>query len=254
MSEENDTLETTASEETEEVAEETPVDEAVTEETVAEEAEPEHLYAGKYKSVEELEKAYQEEQKILTRQAQEQARIRKQVEQVLPFVSPPSQQEDVQPSDETEAARQLIGGIVREALQEQFGPLQMQSQVQSFAERHADLEEYLPEIVSKFEAMTDQQRGLLMQANPNFLEDAYYAAKGMRSGQVVEEAKKQGKKEVYEAATKKREAQPESADSVSRKASPKFTQSQVDRMTPEEYAKNADAIFAQAVGEGLPEE
>jgi hypothetical protein len=253
MSEEEiGTTEETTSEET--IVEPAPQEEEtrVAETTTEEEAEAEQLLAGKFKSQEELEKGYLNLESMATKQAQETARIRKQVEQVLPYMSgKPQTQPFPEPADEQEAAKLLVKDMMREVIQEQFGPLQAQSQVQSFAERHPDLEEYLPDIVSKLEAMTDQQRSALMNANPNLLEDEYYRVKGLRTDQVAQEAKKQGKEEVYKSATKKREAQVETASTTHKTKGSVYTLEELNALPIEEYAKVPKSVKDEAMREAM---
>lgn len=145
----------------------------------------ETLYAGKFKSVEELEKAYQNLQPTYTKTSQELQRLRKEATQPMQQNTPqPSQNLANLQNEYPQVVNTLIDEVYKRVHSEVVTPLQQRLEAQNdmteqmylenelakMSTKHADFKEVAPKMME----ILDQKRALM--GLPDYLDVAYTLA------------------------------------------------------------------------------
>ncbi|TYO95133.1 hypothetical protein [Desulfallas thermosapovorans] len=150
--------------------------------------EPEKLYAGKYKTVEELEAAYKEAERGFHNDRQEKAELKRQLDELKAMLTPKPKEQDPKEYREKlierlmeapdEVVTELAEQIADRKLQERLGPVMpviqqqiVNNQVQQFMSAVPDAVEYANDMAAILQAKPD----LINQ--PGWLEKAYMQAK-----------------------------------------------------------------------------
>jgi len=156
-----------------------------------EDKEPERLLAGKYKTVEELEKAYQESQKDFHLDRQDKAELKKELENIKKVLEPKKPEEDPDKRrekilqrlvEEPEAViMELADKIADKKVQERLGPIApvvqqmvVNNQVQAFMSAVPDANEYAEDMAKIIEARPE------ITKKKDWMENVYLAAKTAR--------------------------------------------------------------------------
>lgn len=155
------------------------------------EKEPEKLLAGKYKTVEELEKAYIESQKDFHLDRQDKAELKKELENIKKALEPKKPEEDPDKRrekilqrlvEEPEAViMELADKIADKKVQERLGPIApvvqqmvVNNQVQAFMSAVPDANEYAEDMAKIIEARPE------ITKKKDWMENVYLAAKTAR--------------------------------------------------------------------------
>lgn len=205
-----DTAETQASEASVQVNDNAP--EATQTEATAQEAEAtevkatdtaeESLYAGKYKSVEDMEKAYKELQSKATRDAQEKAELTKILNDA--FLTPEAD------APATVADTEETYGEEPSSVDPRIERLERQGAVSNFIMTHPDADG-----AAMNKVMTSDPLIASIQGHEARLEYAYLKSKTMSQPKAVEQARREGAQQVQAKTAEKQVAQVEAASQSS---------------------------------------
>lgn len=161
----------------------------------AEETVEEKLYAGKYKSVEDLEKAYQSAQSEATKLSQDRAELSRLLEESFASPSEPvAQTEETDSYEDVDPVRQELDGLKRD------------SAVSKFAFSHPDADGTVMNQVLQSDPMVKNIQGYEAK-----LEYAYLKSQNMTSKKAVEEATKKAAQQTQAKIVEKQTAQVETA-------------------------------------------
>lgn len=177
---------------------EAPAKEADVTEVKAEDTAEERLYAGKYKTAEDMEKAYQELSSKFTNTSQEKAELTRILNEA--FVSPePTQGSDTDSYDLEESDPATV----------RMEALERKSAVQSFILSHNDADPASMQKVLSEDPLVSQISG-----HEAKLEYAYLRSQSLSSKQAIAEAEKRGADQTQAKIAEKQVAQVESAKSA----------------------------------------
>ena len=190
-------------------------------------ASEERLYAGKYKSVEEMEKAYAELNSKATRDAQEKAELARILNESFTSPEPDAQQQPVQGYDEYDTPDPVAQEIEK---------LKQQQVASTFIFTHPDADPKGLEEVFK----TDPLVNSITDYNAR-LEYAYQKSKNIASQKAIEEARKQGATENQVKTLEKQAAQVESA---AQQAQPDTSNEELSQDQLRAVLKNDDSFDA----------
>ena len=182
----------------EEPLQEPSLERAPTEEQPSEEK----LYAGKFKTPEELEKSYLEAERKITQTAQEAANARKVAEELYGSFeasspqpaaaeAPLSEFEESPAStkEETERAQQMVRGWIGDEVGRRVGPLIAELEVEKAMAKYSDFNELKPLIKTVYDEFPELRR-------PGNLERAIRLAKAEKLPEVEKAAKEEGAAEM----------------------------------------------------------
>lgn len=212
--------------------------------------EPEKLFAGKYKTVEELEAAYKEAEKNFHGSRQELAELRREFELIKQMMTPKKQEPEQDPKQYREqilerlyeepdtVIAELAEQIADRKLQEHLGPVMpiiqqqiINSQVQQFMSSVPDAAEYAGDMAA------------IIQTNPELVNQSGWLEKAYLQAKVARLEARLGKNAAEEKAAQAAAAKQAAAMPKGGKGEP------TEPKTREE--KLVDAIFGRGGGGGI---
>lgn len=210
--------------------------------------EQEKLILGKFKSVEELAKAYKELEKKLGKDAEEKAALRKEIEEIRKLITGPKDAKEQKKEDSPEdwlerfysEGPKLIQHMVSDMLAQHLAPIQQfmtqeyyNRQARELAAKYKDFADYVEDMEQIFNEYPE------IASHPRGMEIAYRLAKANRLEaelpRAVEKAQEEGKKAALE---KQAARMPSSSGRKTEKAK-----------SPEELIK--ESIFGGEMPQGI---
>lgn len=183
--------------------------------TEAEAEVQEKLLAGKFKSQDDLEKAYKELESKYGHTAQERADLQKTLETLAPIFEEAQVEQPVSSMEDSDPQTELKN-IVRSAVSEVMAPQQANLAIEKLATKHPDFSEYVDDIMQVVKEMPE----LITRDKAAGLERAYKIAKADRFEAEKLQAKEEGKKEAYENIVQKSMGSVEGASKAGDKRGP----------------------------------
>lgn len=189
-------------------------------------------YGGKYDTVEELEKAATEKDKLIGKQGEELGKLRGEAVSKIEDIYAPGIEipEGVEISDEEKAGLEALQGIHSE-----ISGLRLRADLGEMRSRFQDFDALLPSVVKILED-NPGMRGF----QGNLLETAYKIAKAESLNSAVEQAKQEGKLEAYQKQEEKKT--PFLGQSSRSEGGSEITLADIKKMSVDEYKKNLPKI------------